>query len=171
MTQLRLHRLRNVDIKWAIAMGACLIAAAVAGGFAGDVAAVQHTANHANATAGNAQAQARENARLTQENAALTVATAELTQRVSQLADRLAADEHATCIIQSRGLSAQIYLTGSLRSLHRLLTFPPTRAQRRAERQISPRRLRAELTTYAALNYNLAKYGQIERQQPKRRTC
>lgn len=107
----------------------------------------------------------------TREIKTLGEANSSLITEVASLEHRLAVDEQQTCTIQSRGLESQPYLVGSLTALHELLEFPPTRAQRRAERQLPARRRRRELADFGALNSNLASYIQIVSKQPPSRTC
>ena len=146
-------RARKPDIRAAVP----IIVALIAG----------YGASHAVDVAGNAQgsaASARSAAQSAQQ--AAMSASAYLGQ-VKALEQRLSRDEHASCLIEARGLPAGHALVGIMADIHVLLTRPPTRAERRAERH-EPRKVRLFLD---ALNGNLATYTRLEAAQPHSRKC
>lgn len=84
------------------------------------------------------------------------------------LGRRLSSDEHATCIIQARGLPASHELAASMRDIHTLLTLrPQSRAQKLAA-ESTPSSVKVLL---ADLDLHLSRYQSAEAKQPATRTC
>lgn len=101
----------------------------------------------------------------------LAAANAYDTWKIFTFGGRISDDEHATCLIQKRGLEAQVYLTGVIGGIHDLLTLPPTSESRRQQAAIPPKRLRHELKIVRDLNANTFNYHWIESKQPRTRHC
>jgi hypothetical protein len=91
------------------------------------------------------------------------------TRSLSTLTARVAGDEHATCVIQARGLPAGHALKNAMVDIHTLLTLPLTPAQV-AQRRKSPPSPQL-LGLLANLDRNLGVYAELEDKQPATRTC
>lgn len=102
---------------------------------------------------------------------AKAVSAQTLALQLQQFGSRLGIDEHASCLIQARGLPAGHQLVGVLADLHRLLTLPPTSASRARARSIPRWELRIERHVVKDLNHHLAVFGRLERSQPPTISC
>lgn len=90
----------------------------------------------------------------------VTSNNATLAHEVARLLQRVATDEHNTCVIQARGLPAGHDLAAALSNLHSLVTLPEPR-----------RPPPAVAVLIAGLNGALTGYLSLEAQQPAGRTC
>jgi hypothetical protein len=86
-------------------------------------------------------------------------------------AARVVADEHATCVIQKRGLPAGHALSSVIGYIHALLTLPPTPEQRAALAALPRAYVKREQAIILALNRSSALYTRLEGHQPLTRTC
>lgn len=93
-------------------------------------------------------------------NTALTHRVAMLARANAALVARVAHDEHATCVIQARGLPAGHDLAAALSNLHSLVTLPEPR-----------RPPPAVAVLIAGLNGALTGYLSLEAKQPASRSC
>lgn len=78
---------------------------------------------------------------------------------------RLSSDQHATCLIQQRGLKANRALTASVLDINRLLNVHPPKG---TKVRVTPP---AELALVANLRYETGLYARIQAQQPAHRKC
>jgi hypothetical protein len=86
----------------------------------------------------------------------------------TDLTNRVSSDEHATCIIQARGLPASHELAASMADIHKLLTVPPVSAAQKARQKATPAHV---LAIVKDLNAHLAVYQGLESKQPATRSC
>lgn len=76
---------------------------------------------------------------------------------------KLAGDEYASCIVQARGLKANVYLAASMGDISQLLSIQPTSKQATPPKEA--------LVPLLDLRQNAGAYYAIQSQQPKTRQC
>lgn len=88
--------------------------------------------------------------------------------RVGDVATRVKDDEHASCIIQARGLPAGHHLAKIMEDLYVLLTVRPS-SQQKQQPRVPP--TAQQLATLKGLTAELKMYSAIELKQPTTRKC
>lgn len=86
-----------------------------------------------------------------------------LARQNAALVKRVADDEHATCVIQARGLPAGHQLAATMKYIYVLLTLPPAPGAAQTPPKIEKLIL--------ALDSHLAAYLKAEAKQPPTRSC